>query len=269
MDQYVKRVQEAIYEAEALDSEGAAAHGITGAQVDVAAASTNLAGPNHYAFAWKILMNSPPVLIATGDVETDTALKLIYAIATVFHQCRSDYHDSNNKLEKLGEGLKELIEKSKEAKKRADEARHEVEIQARYQKDIQDRLEGVRIEHRASPEILKKEENEWQHAVLIAGGQLYEKGQIYSKAFEQQKKRERVQQKKIEAITKARQQGAKKWLLLDQYALPNAQYLIPKIEAVLTAMKLEKGEDERLVRLSEAHFNLPMFLESLNQRHIL
>ena len=40
----MKRVLKAIHEAEALDSEGVAARGLTGAQVEVVAVSTNLAG---------------------------------------------------------------------------------------------------------------------------------------------------------------------------------------------------------------------------------
>ena len=75
--------------------------------------------------------------------------------------------------------------------------------------DIQELLEAVKIEHRASPEILNKEENEWQHAVLIAGGQLVEKGQIDSKAFEQEKKRK-------ERTSTSCPSGVKKWFFVDR-----------------------------------------------------
>lgn len=59
--------------------------------------------------------------------------------------------------------LKEHMEKNEEAKQKASDARHEVEEQARYQKEVQNRLEQVERDYRGTPDDLTKEKEEWQY----------------------------------------------------------------------------------------------------------
>lgn len=244
MDAYKELVRKCVLEAEALDPSQVISRGLSEAEVDNDGTGQKVAVPGDYAFAWKVLLNTPPVLVVTGHSETDQILKIVYGLATAFRKYRHDNIHCTTKLEMMKELLQKHMEKKEEAKQVASDARHVVEEQSRYQKQVQDRLEQVERDHRGTPDELTKVKDEWQYAVMLAGRNLLAKGLEYSHAFESLKLGEKKEQKKKDLIDKVILNGNKAKQQLQQYALPNVQYVIARIEEVLSAMKKEKGDDE-------------------------
>lgn len=201
--------------------------------------------PGDYAYAWQVVMCIPPLLVQTDHQQTDFVLMIIHAIHRVYVTHAGTKDGYQQELATMMTEAEDFRNKLAAAHEANNEAKHRVQMHARYQKNLQARAKRALEDYHGGADGYEKEEYEWNCAIGFAGRSLIDKGLVYAdtKAKLMILQKWRVERTEYLMEVQGNETHVRAQLLL--YAIPEFQYVLGKVKAILNAMKSERGDDER------------------------